>query len=68
MNRRKNTLKQKLFEKIEQNGGGFYKPEHINTAVEAKDESEDKHDGSGEDHHYRLLLAPLWPEEKFLAV
>ena len=53
---------------IEQNNAGFYKPEHVNTAIEAKDESEGEHDGSGEDHHYRLLLAPLWPEEKFLAV
>ena len=46
---------------IEQNNSGFYKPEHVNTAIEAKDESEGEHDGSGEDHHYRLLLAPLWP-------
>ena len=49
---------------IEQNNAGFYKPEHVNTAIEAKDESEGKHDGSGEDNHYWLLLAPLWPVEQ----
>ena len=49
---------------IEQNSAGFYKPEHIDTAIEAKDESEGEHDGSGEDNHYRLLLAPLWPVEE----
>ena len=50
--------------KIEQNGAGFYKPEHINTAIEAKDESEGEHGGSGEDNHYWLLFAPLWPVEE----
>ena len=41
-----------------------HKPEHIDTAIEAKDESEGKHDGSGEDNHYWLLFAPLWPVEE----
>ena len=49
---------------FEQKGAGSCKPEHVNTAIEAKDESEGKHDGSSEDHHYRLLLAPLWPVEE----
>ena len=64
MNHRKLLCSRNCLEQFEQNGGGFYKPEHVNTAIEAKDESEGKHDGSGEDNHYRLLLAPLWPVEE----
>ena len=64
MNHRKFLCSRNCLEQFEQNDAGLYKPEHINTAIEAKDESEDKHDGSGENHHYWLLFAPLWPVEE----
>ena len=39
-----------------------HKPEHIDTAIEAKDEAKEEHGARCAHNHNRLFLGPLWPE------